>query len=214
MVAGGALAGITVVLPPAATGSDATVIALGAVALAVGIALLLTRRDLGEPLLGAVAVLGTVLITVATYEGAASTARGRPTTRCSTSGSACSRSTSSLLRNALVQIAVVGIAYAWLLSGQDIAAGDAATRWVVTMTALALRRHPGRAAAPLQRRPGRRAHQQGADRPADRGAQPNALEERVQLGAYACPPHVRLRRPVRFHELHRCLRRRRGRDAC
>ena len=40
------------------------------------------------------------------------------------------------VRNAGVQIGIVGVAYGWLLAAQEIAAGDAATRWVVTMTAL------------------------------------------------------------------------------
>ena len=138
MIAGGVLAGITVVLPPAATNSDAAVIVLGAVALAVGVVLVLVRRDLGEWLLGAVAALGTILITVATYEGGGFDGAGTADNQMLYVW-VCLFSVYCLAaRNALVQIAIVGVAYGWLLAGQEVAAGDAATRWAVTMTALAV----------------------------------------------------------------------------
>jgi diguanylate cyclase (GGDEF)-like protein len=135
MVAGGALAGITVALPPAAANSEAVVVVAGAIALAVGVALLLARRDPGELALGAVAALGTVLITVATYEG------GFDGTGTADNQMlyvwVCLFGFYFLgLGNAIAQLGVVGAAYAWLLSQQHIAAGDAATRWIVTMTAL------------------------------------------------------------------------------
>ena len=156
MIAGGVLAGITVVLPPAATNSDAAVIVLGAVALAVGVVLVLVRRDLGEWLLGAVAALGTILITVATYEGGGFDGAGTADNQMLYVW-VCLFSVYCLsARNALVQIAIVGVAYGWLLAGQEVAAGDAATRWAVTMTA-----GRSRAAAwrrrPQQRRLERRA---------------------------------------------------------
>jgi len=137
LMAGGALAGVTVALPPAATGSDALVLVVGAVALIVGVTLVLIRRELPEPALGAVAVLGTILITIATYEGG-----------LDSTGTADNQmlyiwvSLFSFyflgLRTALVEIAVVGGAYAWLLAQQPIDGGDAATRWIVTMTSLSV----------------------------------------------------------------------------
>jgi diguanylate cyclase (GGDEF)-like protein len=135
MVAGGILAGVTVVLPPAATGSDAIVVAAGAVALAVGIALLLVRREVADGPLALVAVLGTILITVATFEG------GFDGTGTADNQMlyiwVCLFSFYFFgLRVALAELAVVGLAYAWLLSGQGIAAADAVTRWGVTMTSL------------------------------------------------------------------------------
>ncbi len=135
MLAGGALAGITVALPPAATGSDAAVVALGALAAVVGTVLVLLGRELPEWQLGLVGVLGTALITVATYEG------GFDGTGTADNQMlyiwVCLFSFYFLgLRTALLQLGAVGLAYAWLLSQQQIAGGDAATRWVVTMTAL------------------------------------------------------------------------------
>ena len=135
MLAGGALAGVTVALPPAAAGSDAIVLAVGALAIAVGIPLLMVRRDLPDWALALVAVLGTLLITVATYEG------GFDGTGTADNQMlyiwVCLFSFYFFgLRIALVELAAVGLAYAWLLSGQGIVAADAFTRWGVTMTSL------------------------------------------------------------------------------
>ncbi len=122
-------------MPPAATGSDAVVIAVGAIAAAVGAALLLARRELGDPVLALVALLGTALITVATSEG------GFDGTDTADNQMlyiwVCLFSFYFFrLRVALLEIAAVGVAYAWLLSGQGIPVGDAVTRWTVTMTSL------------------------------------------------------------------------------
>lgn len=135
MVAGGVLAGVTVALPPGATGSDAVVLGLGGVALAVGLALLVGGRDLTDWQLGTVAALGTALITAATYEG------GFDGTGTADNQMlyiwVCLFSFYYLsLRAALVQLAIVGTAYAWLLSQQQIDGSDAVTRWVVTVSAL------------------------------------------------------------------------------
>jgi diguanylate cyclase (GGDEF)-like protein len=135
LVAGGVLAGVTAVLPPAATGSDALVVAVGGVAVVVGLALLIARRDPGELVLLGVAVLGAVLITLATYEGGfdgTGTADNQMLyIWLSLFGFYFLR-----LRSALSLIGVVGVAYAWLLAQQEIAFADGATRWLVTMTAL------------------------------------------------------------------------------
>jgi len=135
LLAGGALAAITVALPPAATGSDALVLVAGGVAALVGGAMVAYRGELPEVALGLVAALGTVLITLATFEG------GFDSTGTADNQMlyiwVCLFSFYFLrLRTALVEIAVVGSAYAWLLSQQGIAESDAATRWIVTMTAL------------------------------------------------------------------------------
>jgi diguanylate cyclase (GGDEF)-like protein len=135
LLAGGVLAAVTAVLPPAATGSDTIVIAIGAVAVVVGLLLLVSRRDPGELALLGVALLGTVLITAATYEGGfdgTGTADNQMLyIWLSLFGFYFLR-----LRAALILIGAVGIAYAWLLAQQDIAFADGATRWLVTMTAL------------------------------------------------------------------------------
>ncbi len=136
MLAGGALAGVTVALPPAATGSDAVVLAIGAVAMIGGAAVLLSRRDLPEWALGVFAVLGTVMITLAKYEG------GLDGTGTADNQMLyvwiCLFSFYFLsFRNAVVQVLAIGAAYAWLLTTQDASGSEAATRWIVTMTALA-----------------------------------------------------------------------------
>ena len=135
MLAGAALAVVTVALPPAAVGSDAAVLAIGAVAGAAGTALLLTSRELSESTLGVVAALGTALITVATWEGGfdgTGTADNQMLYVWVCLYSFFFFST----RLAILQLALVGVAYALLLSSQDVAVGDVATRWAVTMTVL------------------------------------------------------------------------------
>ena len=135
MLAGGALAGVTVILPPAATGSDAVVLAVGALAIAVGIALLLVRRDLADWALALVALLGTALITVATYEGGFD-GTGTADNEMLYIWVCLFSFYFFRLPVALLELAAVGLAYAWLLSGQGIVAADAVTRWGVTMTSL------------------------------------------------------------------------------
>ena len=136
MLAGGALAGITVAMPPAAEGSDLVVLAMGAVSALVGAMLMLTRRTVPEWQLGIAAALGTVLITVATYEG------GFDGTGTADNQMlyiwVCLFSFYFLdTRHAIGQTAFVGVAYAWLLDAQtQVEFNDAATRWVVTMATL------------------------------------------------------------------------------
>ncbi len=135
LIAGGLLAGVTVILPPEASGSDTVVIALGAAAGVAGVALVLIGRELDDWQLGTVGVLGTILITAATYEG------GFDGTGTADNEMlyiwVCLFSFYFLrLRVALVELAVVAIAYGWLLSRQGIDGADAVTRWIVTVSAL------------------------------------------------------------------------------
>ena len=72
MVAGAGLAAISAVLPPAAERSEYAVLACGAVALCVGVAVLFAASAeiaIPEALLGVTALLGTTLIAVATWAG-------------------------------------------------------------------------------------------------------------------------------------------------
>src|SRR3954451_18931563 len=68
MLGGAILIGVTVALPPAANGSDLVILGYGVVAATVGVFLLRARR-VSEPTLGAIAALGTLIITLATLEG-------------------------------------------------------------------------------------------------------------------------------------------------
>ena len=68
LVGGAALIAITIVLPPAAEGSDLLILGYGAIAAVCG-GLLLTRRRVSEPILGLAAALGTAIVTLATLEG-------------------------------------------------------------------------------------------------------------------------------------------------
>jgi diguanylate cyclase (GGDEF)-like protein len=132
-VAGGVLAGATAVLPPAASGSDAAIIAVGAASGLAGAWLLLSRPKVPEPGLGALTLLGTALITISTHEGGP------------TGGSGDNEMLYLWialysfyffgLPHALAQLAVVGGAYAWLI--RDAGPTDQAmTQWIVTMSTL------------------------------------------------------------------------------
>lgn len=135
MIAGGILATVTVILPPAGTGSDAVVLAVGAVSAAVGITLVVQRHARPEWLLGLVALGGTALVTVATYEGGSG---------------ATGTSDNEMLyiwiclfsfyffgfRHALAQLGAVAVAYGLLLHQWNVGIDDAATRMVVTVATL------------------------------------------------------------------------------
>jgi len=135
MLAGGMVAAIAVVLPPQSEPADGIVAVTAAVAIAIGSALLLTRRRVGEPILGLVVALGTAMVTFSSYEGG-----GGP-------GIAdnemlyvwiCLYSFYFLsFPHALAQLGLVGLAYAGLLtqaSGPD----GGITPWVVTMSTLSV----------------------------------------------------------------------------
>ena len=133
LLAGGGLTALTVVLPPKATGSDALILAMGALAFVLGIALFVRDKPVPELAMGAFVVLGTVLITVATHEGG--------TVNTGTTDNEMLYVWIALVsfnylsfRHAVVQLLVVGAAYGWLLA--DVPADEALTRWSVTMSAL------------------------------------------------------------------------------
>ena len=134
LVAGGALAAFTALLPPAAEGSEETILAAGAIATAVGLFMLIRRPTLGDLGLGLIATVGTALITIATREGGESGGTGDNEILYLW---VCLYSFYFLsLRFAYAQLAIVGAAYAWLLSSQSGSSDEATTRWLVTMTTL------------------------------------------------------------------------------
>ncbi len=135
MVAGAVLAGVTAVLPPDATGSESLVLAIGALAGAIGAVVLVARLALREWAVGLIGLVGTVLITVATYEG----------------GELMTGTTDNEMlyvwvalfafyflrpRHAFIQLGFIGLAYGWLLAIQDVGTDDAVTRWIVTLGTL------------------------------------------------------------------------------
>jgi len=133
MLAGAALAAISVALPPQAMGSDLAVLGLGALSAAIGTILLCMRSDPPEWVLGLAAATGTVMITVATHEG------GRVGTGTVDNVMLyiwiCLLAFNFLnLAHALFQLTLVGVCYALLLSGEPV--GEAATRWVISLSSL------------------------------------------------------------------------------
>jgi diguanylate cyclase (GGDEF)-like protein len=133
MLAGGAIAMLMVLLPPAAERSEVAVAAVAAIAIGVGASLMLIRRPVSEPFLGAAVALGTILITLGTY-----LAGDGPGTAdnamlyvwiCLYSFYFFS------LPHALGQLALVGVAYAVLLASTPVA-DEALNRWFVTMSTL------------------------------------------------------------------------------
>jgi diguanylate cyclase (GGDEF)-like protein len=135
LIAGGLLAVLGVVLPPPATGSDTLILASGALLIAIGVALMMTKCRLPGWALGIVLALGTAMITLITHEGGGFN-----------SGTGDDEMLYIWITlyafyflprpQALLQSALIGISYAWLLSAQGSSFGDAATRWTVTMVTL------------------------------------------------------------------------------
>jgi diguanylate cyclase (GGDEF)-like protein len=134
MLAGGALAAITALLPPPAEGSEAVILAAAAVAAGIGAYALLRNPSWGDHVLGAVAVMGTVLITIASHEGGPS--NGTADNEILYLWICLYAFYFLALPYALIQIGFVGLAYGWLLMEQSAAADEALTRWLVTMTTL------------------------------------------------------------------------------
>jgi diguanylate cyclase (GGDEF)-like protein len=135
MIVGGVLAAVTVILPPAGTGSDTVVLAVGGLAILVGLALVIPRKPRPEWLLGVVALGGTLLVTVATYEG------GPGTTGTDDNEMLyiwiCVFSFYFFgFAHALGQLGFVAVAYGVLLHHQNVGLDDAATRMTVTMATL------------------------------------------------------------------------------
>ncbi len=133
MLAGGALALISVALPSNTAGSDTLVIALGLAALVLGVSVLMSKSELPAAAIGLLVALGTVLITLATHEGAA--VGGGAADNEMLYIWVCLLAFNFLsLRHALAQLGLVGVGYAWLLA--DVPGDEALTRWVVTMSTL------------------------------------------------------------------------------
>jgi signal transduction histidine kinase len=134
LLAGGAiLLAVTVVLPPAAEGSDLLILGYGAVAGLAG-ALLLSRRRVNESVLGLAAALGTAVITLATLE--AGQGVGAEDNEVLFLWVSLFAFWFFDLRHALLQLGLIGVADAILLidDGPSLSAGI--TRWVVTIATL------------------------------------------------------------------------------
>jgi diguanylate cyclase (GGDEF)-like protein len=133
MLAGGTIGLLTAALPPAAERSELAVAAAAALALGVGAALVLVRRRIGNPVLGAIVALGTLLITLGTYQAGGGTGTADNEMLyvwiCLYSFYFFS------LPHALGQLALVGLAYGALLTTAPDA-DEALSRWIVTMSTL------------------------------------------------------------------------------
>ena len=135
MLVGAALGVASVILPPRATGSDAIVLVAIAIAAGLGIAMMRSRFALPDWLLGGAIATGTVLITLATYEGG--------TTNAGTDDNEMLYVWICLLafnflsfRHALWQLAFIAVSYTLLLVVTDTPFGEAATRWLISITTL------------------------------------------------------------------------------
>jgi len=136
MLAGVALAALTIALPPPATGSDLVLVAVNIAAAATGLALLRTRRELSITTLSLLALGGTAMITVATYEGGAGA--GTADNEMLYAWVALYAFYFLPLRAALLQLVGVGVAYAALMAAQDTPLGVALNMWVITIGTLAV----------------------------------------------------------------------------
>jgi signal transduction histidine kinase len=133
LVAGAILIVITVVLPPAAEGSDLLILGYGVVAALSG-ALLLSRRRVSEPVLGLAAALGTAIVTLATLEGGPG--RGTGDNEVLFLWISLFSFWFLDLRHALLQLALIGVGDALFLGDQAPDFSSGVTRWVVTMATL------------------------------------------------------------------------------
>ena len=135
MLAGGGLAAVTVALPPEAEGSDPAVLVCGAIAAFAGVGLVVSRREVPGWLIGAIGIFGTALITLATYAGGGADS-GTADNEVLYVWVGLFAFYFLTLPAAMLQLAAVGVAYAWLLSAQGTPANAAATQWVVTVGTL------------------------------------------------------------------------------
>jgi diguanylate cyclase (GGDEF)-like protein len=135
MLAGGLVAAVAVLLPPQSESADGFVAVTAAVALAIGAALLLTRRQIPEPVLGVVVALGTAMVTFAIHQG--SDAAGVADNEMLYVWIALYSFYFLSFPHALVQLGLVGLAYGWALADASSADG-AVTRWIVTMSTLSV----------------------------------------------------------------------------
>jgi diguanylate cyclase (GGDEF)-like protein len=133
MLAGGAIGVLTVALPPAAERSELAVAAISAMAAVIGAILFAIRRPVSDPVLGGVVALGTVLITVATYEAGGGT--GAADNEMLYVWISLYSFYFFSVPHALGQLILVGVAYGALLASTP-AADEALSRWIVTMSTL------------------------------------------------------------------------------
>jgi diguanylate cyclase (GGDEF)-like protein len=132
LLAGAVLGAIAVALPPRAGGSDVIVLILSGTTAALGLILFRSRVVLPEWLFGFALAVGTVLITLATHEGGLET--GTDDNEMLYVWICLLAFNFLSLRHALLQLAVIGGAYATLLT--QVPTGEGATRWLVSMTTL------------------------------------------------------------------------------
>lgn len=130
---GGALALVTSALPPPAEGSETAIRAIGVLSLAIGLLLLARRPPLGELPLAVVGLLGTALITITTREGGAE--GGTDANEILYLWIVLYSFYFLSLPTALLEVAAIGVAFAWLLSSRTTA-DQAVTEWLVTITTL------------------------------------------------------------------------------
>jgi signal transduction histidine kinase len=130
LLAGGVLIAVTVALPPAAKGSDLLILGYGAVAAGTG-AWLLSRRRVSMPVLGGVAALGTIIVTLATLEGGPG--RGTGDNELLFLWISLFAFWFFDLRHALLQLALIAVGDALFLADQASSFSAGLTRWIVTM---------------------------------------------------------------------------------
>lgn len=136
MLAGVALAALTVALPPPASGSDLVLVGVNVIASATGLVLLRTRRQLSTATLSLLALGGTCLITLATYEGG--DGNGTGANEMLYAWVALYSFYFLPLPAALLQLAGIGVAYACLMAAQSTPIGVATNMWVITVGTLAV----------------------------------------------------------------------------
>jgi len=134
LLAGAFLAVITAALPPRAVGSDAAVLAVGALAGLLGAYFLRSGARPSDLTLGIAAAVGTILIAVATREGGPGT--GTADNEILFVWVVLFVFNFLPFRHALAQLALIGATYAWTLVGES--ADIALTRWLVAMVTLAV----------------------------------------------------------------------------
>jgi signal transduction histidine kinase len=133
LVGGALLIAITVVLPPAAMGSDLLILGYGAVAGTVG-ALMLRRRRVPEPVVGLAAALGTVVITLATVEGGPG--QGTADNEILYLWVSLFAFWFFSVPHALLQLALIAVGEVALLIDDDPGLAAGITRWIVTVATL------------------------------------------------------------------------------
>jgi diguanylate cyclase (GGDEF)-like protein len=133
MLAGAGLGAISVVLPPRAANSDSIILILAMIGAVLGGILFASRTTLPEWLLGLAIATGTALVTAATFQGGADHTGTEDNEMMYVW--ICLLAFNFLrLRHALLQLVLIAAAYPLLLT--ELSVGEAATRWLVSMTTL------------------------------------------------------------------------------